>query len=221
MFLPTFLCFHPSSKPDIDFLILLIGRLKKCMEIFYEVSRFKITFFFERCYNVNQVIGFVTKAVADASFVIGIFLCQQWDTLKMLVETLVIADKVWEEVVDRGAGRPGAKELRQATFVERQTVSNTPAVTMLMVTLDKGEAETLVLATELGITNVFVDDLRGRKLAQSLGLQAVGVAGILLFAKKKGQIRAVQPFLLQLQQKGFRLSSRLIDAVLEEANETL
>ena len=30
-------------------------------------------------------------AVADASFVIGISLCQQWDTLKALVETLIIA----------------------------------------------------------------------------------------------------------------------------------
>ncbi len=160
-------------------------------------------------------------AVADASFVIGISLCEQWDILKALVETLIIADKVWEEVVERGEGKPGEKELRQATFVKRQTVSNTSAVTMLMATLDKGEAETLVLATELSVTNVFVDDLRGRKVAQSLGLQTVGVAGFLLFGKKKSKIKAVRPLLLQLQQKGFRLSSRLIDAVLEEAGETL
>ncbi len=160
-------------------------------------------------------------AVADASFLIGISLCEQWDTLKVLVETLIIADKVWEEVVKRGEGRPGEKELRQATFVKRQTVSNTSAVTMLMATLDKGEAETLVLATEQGVTNVFVDDLRGRKVAQSLGLQTVGVAGFLLFGKKKGKIRAVRPLLLQLQQKDFRLSSRLINTVLEEAGETL
>ena len=160
-------------------------------------------------------------AVADASFVIGISLCEQWDTLKVLVETLIIADEVWKEVVERGEGRPGKKELRQATFVKRQTVSNTSAVTMLMATLDKGEAETLVLATEQDVTNVFVDDLRGRKVAQSLGLQTVGVAGFLLFGKKKGKIKAVRPLLLQLQQKDFRLSSRLIDTVLEEAGETL
>ena len=41
-------------------------------------------------------------AVADASFVIGISLCQQWDTLKALVEKLIIADKIWEEVVEQG-----------------------------------------------------------------------------------------------------------------------
>ena len=52
-------------------------------------------------------------AVADASFVIGISLCEQWDTLKMLVETLIIAEEVWEEVVERGEKKPGEKELRQ------------------------------------------------------------------------------------------------------------
>lgn len=51
--------------------------------------------------------------------------------------------------VVRGEGKPGAKELLQAVFV-RRTVSNTQAVAMLMPTLDKGEAETVVLATELG-----------------------------------------------------------------------
>lgn len=173
--------------------------------------------------NTTNRVAHTSKltAVADASFIIGISLCQQWDTLEVLVETLIVADKVWEEVVEQGEGQPGEKELRQATFVGRRTVSNTSAVTMLMTTLDEGEAETLVLATELGVTKVFVDDLRGRKIAQSLGLQAVGVAGFLLFAKKKGEIRAVRPLLLQLLQKGFRLSSRLINAVLEEAGETL
>ena len=48
--------------------------------------------------------------VADASFVIGISLCGQWDTLKVLVETLIVADEVWKEVVERGEGRPGEKE---------------------------------------------------------------------------------------------------------------
>ena len=31
--------------------------------------------------------------VADASFVIGISLCEQWDTLKVFVETLIVAQE--------------------------------------------------------------------------------------------------------------------------------
>ena len=159
------------------------------------------------------------SAVADASFVIGVSVIGQWKTLEASIETLYIADAVWEEVVIRGVGEPGATELPQATFVERRTVSNTQAVAMLTTTLDKGEAETVVLATELGVTTVFLDDLRGRKVAQSAGLQVIGIAGFLLFAKLSGKIEAVRPLLLQLQQKGFRLSSKLIDAVNKRAGE--
>lgn len=159
-------------------------------------------------------------AVADASFLIGISVIGQWKTLEALIETLYVADEVWTEVVVRGVGKPGAKELSQAAFVVRRTVFNTQAVAMLTPTLDKGEAETVVLATELGVTTVFLDDRRGRKVAQSAGLQVTGIAGFLLFAKRSAKIEAVQPLLLQLNQKGFRLSSELIDAVSRRAGET-
>ena len=54
-------------------------------------------------------------AVADASFVIGISLCQQWNTLKVLVETLIIADEVWKEVT----------EIADALFVEHDKIETT------------------------------------------------------------------------------------------------
>ena len=60
-----------------------------------------------------------------------------------------------------------------------------------------------MLATELGVKTVFLDDRRGRKVAQSAGLQVTGIAGFLLFAKQSAKIEAVQPLLLQLHQKGF------------------
>ncbi len=160
-------------------------------------------------------------AVADASFVIGVSVCGQWETLEALVKTLIIADAVWEEVVEQGEGKPGQKELQQATFVERRSISNINAGVMLTATLDKGEAQPLVLATELGVTTVFMDDLRGRKIAQSVGLQTIGVAGFLLLAKNKKRIQEVRPFLLQLHQKGFRLSGKLVNEILKTAGEEL
>ncbi len=158
-------------------------------------------------------------AVADASFVIGVSVCGQWDTVNALVETLIIADAVWEEVVAQGEGKPGQRELQQVAFVERKTVSNTDSVIMLAATLDKGEAETLVLAKELDVTTVFMDDLRGRKIAQSVGLQTIGVAGFLLLAKNHQVIKEVRPFLLKLRQKGFRLSGKLVNEILKTADE--
>ncbi len=159
------------------------------------------------------------KVVADSSFLIGVSVCDQWDALKNIVKSLYIADAVWEEVVEEGRGRPGEKELQEAAFIQRESVSNNHTVSLLTAFLDKGEAETLVLATELDISTVFIDDQRGRKVAQSIGLQCIGVAGFLLLAKKSKIIEEIRPSFLQLQHKGFRLSSRLMNEILNSANE--
>lgn len=165
--------------------------------------------------NVTEKI----TAVADASFVIGVSVCEQWKTLEELVSSLIIVNEVWVEVVSRGYGKPGQKELENSDFVERKTVSNTVAVDMLTTTLDKGEAETIVLATELGAKTVFMDDLRGRKIAHSVGIQTIGVAGFLLLAKKKEIVPEVRTSFIKLQKKGFRLSKNLVNKILHEAGE--
>lgn len=159
------------------------------------------------------------KVVADSSFLIGISVCEQWDALSEIVESLYIADAVWKEVVEDGQGKPGQKELQQAAFIHRKSISSSHTVSMLTTFLDKGEAETLVLATELNISTVFIDDLRGRKVAQSIGLRCLGVAGFLLFAKSLNIIQEVRPSLLLLQQNGFRLSKKLINEILNSAKE--
>lgn len=158
-------------------------------------------------------------AVSDSSFIIGVSVSGQWENLKLIVRTLYVADAIWDEVVVRGKGKPGQKEIQKATFVERKPVSDVEAVTMLMSTLDKGEAETIILAKELGIKTVFIDDLRGRKIAQSVGLKTVGIAGFLLLAKNRMLIKEVRPYLLQLKLKGFRLSSKLINKILKSTGE--
>jgi predicted nucleic acid-binding protein len=158
-------------------------------------------------------------AVADASFLIGLCLISQWRLLTQVVERLYIAPAVWEEVVVRGQDRPGAQEMGQAGFIEKRPVKNRQSVEMLKVFLGTGEAESLVLAQEVGCSVVFVDDLKARKAAQEAGFQIVGVAGFLLTSKQKGIIQEIRPLLETLQQRGFRLSRTLVETVLREAGE--
>ncbi len=88
-------------------------------------------------------------AVADASFVIGLCLIEQWQLLPQIVDTLYIPPAVWQEVVESGSDRPGAREIRQSDFVERRSAKNHQAVEMLKAFLGSGEAEALVLAQEI------------------------------------------------------------------------
>lgn len=75
----------------------------------------------------------------------------------------------------------------------------------------------IALALEVGIPLVLMDDYRGRKVAQRLGLKTRGTLGHLLALKRIGAIRAVKDYLHILREKGFFLSGQLVNEVLSLA----
>ena len=158
-------------------------------------------------------------AVADASFLIGLCMIDHFHLLEHMVEKLHLASAVWDEVVLRGAGRSGAREVHDAAIVQKQEVRNVEAVLPLKVFLGPGEAESIVLAQEVPCDILFADDLRARNAAREAGIRTMGVAGFLLAAKLRGLVQEIRPLLVTLRSKGFRLSRALVDSVLGEAGE--
>ena len=85
--------------------------------------------------------------------------------------------------------------------------------------LDLGEAEAIVLAEQLDARFLLIDEAAGRRIARRRGVPVTGVAGVLLSAKASGAVVAVRPIIEEMASAGYRLSSRLVSAVLERAGE--
>ena len=65
-----------------------------------------------------------------------------------------------------------------------------------------------------------MDEKDGRSAAKRMGLQPMGVIGIVLSAKTNGYISVIKPHIDTLRrQAGFYLSQPLYDEVLEVAKE--
>jgi len=92
-------------------------------------------------------------------------------------------------------------------------------VSILLASLDRGEAEVLVLAKELDADRVVMDDLDARRFARRAGFDLVGTLGLLLAARLRGEIPSVQQEIEQLRTLGFRVASPLVEAILREAGE--
>jgi len=84
--------------------------------------------------------------------------------------------------------------------------------------LDEGEAQASSLAHALGC-GVLMDERRGRLTANRQGVPLFGVLGVLLQAKRIGELERIAPALDRMQVDGYRISQALIDASLTLAGE--
>jgi predicted nucleic acid-binding protein len=158
--------------------------------------------------------------ISDTSPLTNLAAVGYFHLLEQIYSRIVIAQAVYDEIVTSQPGNPGAVEIKQAAWIEVKSVTNQSLVTALELELDKGEAESLALAVELSADLVIIDERRGRQVASRLGLNRIGILGILLVAKNRGLITAIRPILDSLRQKaGFWLAEDLYNQTLRLANE--
>ena len=90
----------------------------------------------------------------------------------------------------------------------------------LVTHLGDGEKEVLALGLETQDALLLLDDRDARRYARTLELEITGTLGLLLRAKERGILDAVQPVLDRLQALRFRLNVRMREMVLKRAGET-
>lgn len=106
-----------------------------------------------------------------------------------------------------------------ATWIKTLPVKDRLAVDMLLGELDLGEAETIVLAREIGADWVLMDEKKGRRKLAQLDMSKIGTLGILLKAKQVGLLSAIRPEIAHLRRRGFNISRPVVEAVLRHAGE--
>jgi len=95
----------------------------------------------------------------------------QFELLRRLFTTVHIPRGVWNELNAGERRWPGHDQVAAADWVEQHAVHDQALVTALRRDLDRGEAESIALALELGADLVLMDEREGRRAAQRLGLQ--------------------------------------------------
>ena len=158
--------------------------------------------------------------VSNTTPLIGLASIQRFDLLRQLFGEVHIPQAVYDEAVLAGREAGGAKqEVSTAQWIRTVSVQDRLAVEVLLDDMDLGEAETIVLARELGADWVLMDEKKGRRKLEQLGLKKIGTLGILLKAKQLGLLSVIRPEIEQLHRQGFSISQNVIDEVLHQAKE--
>ena len=158
--------------------------------------------------------------VSNTSPIINLAAIGQLELLQRIYGTIVIPQAVYHEIAVKGHEQAGAREIQIYPWFERYHVQNRSLVRRLENDLDIGESEAIALAVELNADLLLLDERSGRIMAKQLGVTVIGLLGVLLVAKQRGYLEAVQPLLHDLASvAGFWIDRELYTLVLTSAGE--
>jgi len=126
---------------------------------------------------------------------------------------LILLDKIGElELLNKLFGtiittNEVAKEFGQTLpyWVEIKEPSNKNFQSIIEASVDKGEASAIALAIELNNCLLIIDDLKGRKFTNKIGITIIGTIGVIVDAKLTGHIISVKPILDKIKLTNFRI----------------
>lgn len=159
--------------------------------------------------------------VADATPLIALARIGAFSLLQDVIKALVIPRAVFDEVVTKGKGRPGAPEVPAALNAGWiTTVAPTGRLPGPYRGMHDGEIEVLSLAKELELRHpALIDEKIATVRADREHIPWFGTVDVLRLARSLGYIPAVKPLLDSLRVNQFHMDDELYERVLKAAGE--
>lgn len=155
--------------------------------------------------------------VSDTSPLTYLHQIEQFTLLRTLYNEVVIPPAVEREIKDA----PRLHEHFDWSILRVVKPVDFKMVDSLSVTLDRGESEAIVVASEVKADLLLIDEADGRQVARKLGIRHTGLLGVLLEAKRRGAIPEVALVIDRLVERtSFRIRSDVRRETLRLAGES-
>ncbi len=146
--------------------------------------------------------------VSDSSPLIILSKCNKLNLLKNLFSEVLITQVVFDEI---SAKNDKAKnDLQTTDFIKIISIQNISAYQQLLDVLDAGEASAIALAKEKKLP-LLIDEKKGRKIAQRVGIDIIGFLGILLLNYQRNNI--TKSDVIEIINEAERYNYRLGDSL--------
>lgn len=162
------------------------------------------------------------RVISNTSPVLNLAIIGQSGLLRQQFSQVWIPVAVRDELCP-DEERPGSAAIRDALaagWLQVEPVMDHLLVNALARELDRGEAEAITLALQSGAERILLDERDARRVARSYGLEPTGVLGVLLRARREGNLASLSEAIDALRDRaGFHLASGLVAQVLAEADQ--
>ncbi len=157
------------------------------------------------------------KVVSNTTPILSLLKLNRLDILKNLYGHIYVPYAVYQEI-EFGKNKSYYQDLFKIDWITILKISDVRKLKHV-ISLDAGEAEAIVLATEIDADLLIIDEKKGRFQATKFNLKITGTIGVLIKAKQKSVIGELKPLLFDLRSKGIWLDERFINQILKEVKE--
>lgn len=134
---------------------------------------------------------------------------------------VLVPPAVYTEVTTHGSIRPGSRQVAQATWLQIRAPASQPTIEPLLLGLDDGEMQVILLAREMQPIWVAIDERLGRRVARAMQIPLIGTLGLLLAAFHAELLTKQQTINTanQMVTEGIRISPALLQWLDNEINQ--
>jgi predicted nucleic acid-binding protein len=157
-------------------------------------------------------------AVVNASPLIFLARTNFLYLLQLAAPEVLVPRAVAAEVEARGLSDPVARALAETPWLRQ---IETPSLSGEVLAWDLGRGESAVISWALAHPGCLavIDDLEGRRCAETFGIRLRGTLGLVLRARRQNVIAEARPILQALRTAGMYLSDRIVNTALAEIGE--
>ncbi len=146
--------------------------------------------------------------VSDSTTLIILGKIKRFDLLENLFDTVYIPSEVMREVSRKSDGVK--EQIADRVLFEIRNIADDATLKFLDGILDRGESEAIILAKALQCV-LLIDEKKGRSIAKTMGLDIIGLLGVLILNVKHAAIAQTEAIeiLNTIKREKFRVSKKL------------
>lgn len=155
--------------------------------------------------------------VSDSTTLISLLNIDRFKLLFKFSKIIIISQAVYTEVSYQNYAKQVLDGFIKDKCVIVKSIEDNKKLSQLLIRLDLGESESILLAKKENLP-LIIDEKKGRSVATEFGLKIIGLIGILLIFKKKGQLSndEITDIVNDLRKVEFRISDYLLEFLLND-----
>jgi predicted nucleic acid-binding protein len=158
--------------------------------------------------------------ISDTTPLISLMKIGQLDLVHRMFGEIQIPEAVFMELVSNRRFPEESRQIRECSFIKTAKVADAAAVDQLSRStgLDIGESEAIILSGFTKANLLLMDEVRGRSVAQQMGIPLMGTVGMLMAAYKEGLLskNEILACIDILKNSGRHISSKLYDQLMHK-----